>query len=254
VSQVERIDTPDPVVYATDLAESIYHDISEESYLNFIKNLTSFGPRSIYNTTNTVVRNWLVSTLENVSNGRLEIEIWGSWYSIIAKLPGSLGNDAPAFMIGAHYDTVPGAPGANDDGSGVAACVELARVMSKYNWTNDIYFCLWNAEEYGLIGSRQCSTIFVEAEIDILIYFNVDMILVQDETAPTDERVIFYYSTDYQTDLADSVFTTYNDAQYWADLCRAMNNNFGNPIIRPVPHTATTLWTRSDQYSLWSVG
>lgn len=246
--------SPDPIHYATDNAELVYRDVSEESYLNFVKNLTSFGPRSIYDPTNGQVRDWIVSTLENISNSRLDIEIWGSWYNIIGKLPGSAGNAAPAFMVGAHYDTVPDAPGANDDGSGVATCLELVRVMSKYNWTNDIYFCFWNAEEYGLIGSTQCASDFFDNEIDILIYFNIDMILVQDESAPADERVFFFYSTDYETDLAESVYTTYNDAEHWADLCRAMNNNYDTPIINPVPHTYTTFWERSDQYALWSVG
>lgn len=251
---IVQIAHPDPIVFATDNAEAIYHDVSEESYLNLVKNLTSFGPRSIYDTTNGVVRDWIVSTLENITNGKIQIEIWGSWYNVIAKLPGSAGNDAPAFMVGAHYDTVPDAPGANDDGSGIATCLELARVMSKYNWTNDIYFCFWNAEEYGLIGSTQCASQFFENEIDILIYFNIDMILVQDEYAPSDERVLFFYSTDYETDLAESVYTTYNDAEYWADLCRAMNNNFDTPIINPVPHTYHSVWSRSDHYALWSVG
>jgi len=53
----------------------------------------------------------------------------------------------------ATYDIESKAPGANDDGSGTAAVLELARVMSKYEWRNTIVFIAFTAEEEGLIGS-----------------------------------------------------------------------------------------------------
>ncbi len=46
------------------------------------------------------------------------------------------------------------APGVNDDGSGTAAVLELARVMSQYEWNNTVVFIAFDAEEYGLVGSR----------------------------------------------------------------------------------------------------
>ena len=244
----------DEQVYGTDLAEAVYREVSMESYFGFVRNLSEMGPRSIHDETNVVVRDWIISKLENLSESRLEIEVWGYWESIIARLPGSAGPDAPSFMVGGHYDTVPGAPGANDDGSGVAAALELARVLCQYNWTTDIYFVFWNAEEYGLLGSRECAPIFFEEEIDIAMYFNIDMLLVQDYDAPLDERVIFFYSTDYVTPLQSSVFTIYSDAQYWADLTRAMGNNYDSPVIRPAPHTAREVWKHSDHYAFWTEG
>jgi hypothetical protein len=244
-------DTP---VYATDLAEAVYRDISMESYLRFVRNLSEMGPRSIHDENNEFVRNWLTSTLDNISGGRLEIEVFGDYENVIARLPGSAGPGAPCFMVGGHYDTVPGAPGANDDGSGVAAGLELARVLSKHNWTTDIYLVFWNGEEYGLLGSSECASHFFEAEIDIAMYFNIDMLLVQNEEAEPDERVRFFYSSDYVTPLQSSVFTIYNDAHYWADLTRAMNNNFDSPVIVPIPHTANDLWKHSDHYAFWREG
>lgn len=244
----------DSPVYGTDLAETVYRDVSVESYLGFVRNLSEMGPRSIHDDNNVIVRDWIISKLENLSEGRLEIEIWGHWESIVARLPGSAGSDAPSFLVGGHYDTVPEAPGANDDGSGVAAALELARVLSKYNWTTDIYFVFWNAEEYGLLGSRECAPLFFEDEIDIAMYFNIDMLLVQDYNAPLDERVIFFYSADYVTPLQSSVFTIYQDAQYWAELTRAMGNNYDSPVIRPLPHTGREVWKHSDHYAFWTEG
>src|SRR5579872_2465795 len=51
------------------------------------------------------------------------------------------------------FDIESVAPGANDDGSGTAAVMELARVMSKYEWRNTIVFIAFTGEEEGLVGS-----------------------------------------------------------------------------------------------------
>ena len=51
------------------------------------------------------------------------------------------------------FDIESPAPGANDDGSGTAAVLELARVMSQYEWKNTIVFVAFTAEEEGLVGS-----------------------------------------------------------------------------------------------------
>lgn len=57
-------------------------------------------------------------------------------------------------MVCAHYDSVIGARGANDDGSGTVLCLELARTMSTLPTTADVTFSLWGSEEVGLVGSR----------------------------------------------------------------------------------------------------
>src|ERR1039457_651027 len=51
------------------------------------------------------------------------------------------------------FDIESKAPGANDDGSGTAAVLELARVMSRHEWRNTIVFIAFTAEEEGLVGS-----------------------------------------------------------------------------------------------------
>lgn len=50
--------------------------------------------------------------------------------NIEAAIPPSAPQQAPAIVVGAHYDTVPGSPGANDNASGVAALLELARLLA----------------------------------------------------------------------------------------------------------------------------
>lgn len=66
--------------------------------------------------------------------------------------------DSQAILIGAHYDTVPFSPGADDNASGVAAMLECARVLSESNGDRAVTFVAFDAEEIqsqadGLHGS-----------------------------------------------------------------------------------------------------
>jgi hypothetical protein len=56
------------------------------------------------------------------------------------------------YIIGAHYDSVNN-PGADDDSSGVAAVMEIARILAAYDNRYTIKFILWDREEQGKIGS-----------------------------------------------------------------------------------------------------
>jgi len=96
--------------------------------------------------------------------------------NVVAVLPGKV-HPERQFLITAHYDSLalvwdkpedqgnlakvdwtktadaPIAPGVSDDGSGVAAVLELARVMSQHEFSNTIVFIAFDGEEEGLIGS-----------------------------------------------------------------------------------------------------
>jgi hypothetical protein len=57
-------------------------------------------------------------------------------------------------ILCAHYDTKPGSPGADDNGSGVAALLETARVLSKYESGKTIIFAAFDQEEEDMLGSQ----------------------------------------------------------------------------------------------------
>jgi hypothetical protein len=95
-------------------------------------------------------------------------------YNIVAELPGAL-HPEQRILITAHYDTIvlagatgasagngetPAdpdpdtlAPGVTDDGSGVACVMELARILSQYEFEKTLVFIAFSGEEEGLIGS-----------------------------------------------------------------------------------------------------
>lgn len=56
----------------------------------------------------------------------------GRTHQNVAATMGAEGNDAPRILVGAHYDTVPGTPGADDNASGVSVLLEVARLLREH--------------------------------------------------------------------------------------------------------------------------
>ncbi|MDF1541007.1 MAG: M28 family peptidase, partial [Candidatus Thorarchaeota archaeon] len=152
------------IVYASDIARNVYQSVSQSSYTNFVREFSEIGTKLYGTPGNVETRNWIVDTLPNVTNNKVIGEIVGSHNNVVGKLQGSSHRISPAIMIGAHYDTISISPGANDDGSGVATTLEIARVLSAYEWPLDIYFGFWNYEESGLFGSSEMATQFRDDE------------------------------------------------------------------------------------------
>ena len=74
-------------------------------------------------------------------------------HNVVARLPGR--DPSRAVLLVAHYDSVPTAAGAADDGSGVAALLETARALrSGPPPRNDIIFLFTDGEERGLLGAQ----------------------------------------------------------------------------------------------------
>jgi Zn-dependent M28 family amino/carboxypeptidase len=60
----------------------------------------------------------------------------------------------PLLVIGAHYDAVPGTPGADDNASGTAALLELARLLVAEPAQHPVRLIAFDLEERGMVGSR----------------------------------------------------------------------------------------------------
>ncbi len=173
--------------------QTIVSEISADRIAEIEKKLESFGTRNIYSATNDeargigAAREWIAAQLKSYSpklevsfdkhslvgdpSKRLfkNVEIW----NVIAVLPGTTEPERQV-MVSGHYDTIdmvyktgPNgqrqldpdatvaavAPGVTDDGSGTAAVMELARVMSQHQFRKTVVFIAFAAEEYGLLGS-----------------------------------------------------------------------------------------------------
>ncbi|MGB8385781.1 MAG: M28 family peptidase [Dermatophilaceae bacterium] len=78
----------------------------------------------------------------------------GASQNVIAT-PAGFDPDAPHRLVGAHLDTVPQAPGAEDNGSGVAVLVELARLAAAEHLSVPVVFVAFGAEEPRGSGDTQ---------------------------------------------------------------------------------------------------
>ncbi len=72
-------------------------------------------------------------------------------WNVIGSPPGA---QRPGLVIGAHYDSVEGSPGANDNASGVAVMLEVARLLRGQSLPAPVEFVAFGAEELGLFGSE----------------------------------------------------------------------------------------------------
>ncbi|MGH7996398.1 MAG: M20/M25/M40 family metallo-hydrolase [Opitutaceae bacterium] len=145
---------------------------------------------------------WIRTQFEKLSartGGRIRVEvdrfmqpmvISGSTRSvdivnIAATLPGSRPDAAERrYVVCAHYDSrasdpfdaVSPAPGADDDGSGVAAVLECAQVLSQYRFPATLVFLVTSGEEQGLLGSTHWARKARERDLDIQAMLDDDTI------------------------------------------------------------------------------
>lgn len=129
--------------------------------------------------------NDLVSKLNNGETVTATIEVLGvsaglrTSHNVIAskKPTNKMKDNGKVITLTSHHDSVAAAPGANDNASGTAMVLELARVLKDLPTDTEIRFITFGAEELGLIGSRHYVNNLPEAELDrIVANFNLDMV------------------------------------------------------------------------------
>jgi len=104
--------------------------------------------------------------------------------NIVAVLPGKSNADRSVILC-AHYDSTSNqpttnAPGADDNASGTAAVMEIARVLSSYAFDFSLKFICFSAEEWGLYGSKHYAQKAKAAGETIIGVVNMDMIGYED--------------------------------------------------------------------------
>src|ERR671927_343932 len=163
---------------------NIVREIDARNIEASIRKLVSFGTRNTLSEQNDpnrgigAARDWLYSEFlkaAEASNGRMTVEKQSYEQQKAARVPqptiitnivATLKGTQPEstdriYVVSGHYDSMCSsptdakcdAPGANDDASGTAAVLEMARVMAKYEFDGTIVFMAVAGEEQGLLGS-----------------------------------------------------------------------------------------------------
>lgn len=103
---------------------------------------------------------------------RVDTEVGGA---SVRNVVAEHGSDGPVVMLGGHLDSVLDGPGINDNGSGVAALLEIAHLLADSGHPGTIRVAFWAGEEFGLHGSRDYATQAGPLE-DVVAYLNLDML------------------------------------------------------------------------------
>ena len=153
-----------PLTAPDSAIKAIVDRLDFQSYKALLKGLTQFGDREQGTQRNADAINWIeaqlrswgytVERLQYVYRSRTDTtpqpreEVYAT--KVGRTVPGEM------YIIGAHMDGRGGGEAANDDGSGTALVMEIARVLSAADiqTARSVRFALWNNEETGLNGAR----------------------------------------------------------------------------------------------------
>lgn len=158
--------------------------VNPDSLKSYISKMVSFGTRNTLSDIKSktkgigAARNWVLSKFNQFakqSDGRLTAYLDTITFkpdgkrvdqptllgNAVAILKGTDANDKRVYVVSGHLDSrvtdvmnrTSDAPGANDDGSGVAGVIEAARIMSQYKFPATIIFVAVSGEEQSLLGS-----------------------------------------------------------------------------------------------------
>jgi len=105
--------------------------------------------------------------------------------NIVFTKPGITAPDERV-IIGAHFDCIASdsltarAPGADDNASGVAGLLEIARIVRDLPLERTVTFALWNAEEISFLGSQHFVEEMSAQGLDAVLYVNLDCLAYTD--------------------------------------------------------------------------
>lgn len=179
----------------------------------------------------------------------------------LAIQPGSVYPDK-YYIICSHYDGMPNLPiaaAADDDGSGVGAVLEAARVLSKYQFEYTIIYAIWDEEEQGKVGSLAYANLANTNNDSIMGVINMDAIAWDSDNDDVAMIHVKPIGTSLQiSDTIQSINADYsigltlaitNPGATYSDHASFWTNNFGAVLViedwsfdaNPNYHTDTDL-------------
>jgi hypothetical protein len=211
--------------------------VEQVSYDSVLKNLQEFeslGIKAVNSQELGKTADWLVG--KHLSYGYTDIERDTFYYgieptfNIIVTKTGTKYPDT-YLILDAHYDTW-GGPGVNDNGSGTAIILEVARLLAGIDTEYSIRFIHFSAEEAGMVGSSHyVENTVIPQDMDILLVFNIDEVggvagssndiitCERDESPPNGNNQVSWLYTDTLVTLTGmySDLETYIDYAYGSD-------------------------------------
>ncbi|MBU4190177.1 MAG: M20/M25/M40 family metallo-hydrolase, partial [Candidatus Thermoplasmatota archaeon] len=220
-------------------------NVSEENLKNTVQTLQDFDTRYVFSENCSLSAEWIY-------NKFFEYGLWTEYdyfeyenqtlKNVVGTLNGTSDN---VCIISAHYDSINSkdeikstddpnvsAPGADDDGSGVSAVLECARIMSQYRFNATIKFVAFSCEELGLIGSRYYAEsmknndekIIGDIQLDMIGYGNNSVDIVTNPESVWIAEIMENVSIDYEGGL--NVNKVINSDLKYSDHASFWNNGY----------------------------
>ena len=106
-----------------------------------------------------------------------EFQVRGKTHqNLILNLPGGNEGKQTLILIGAHYDAVLGSPAADDNATGVAALLELARAFAAQPARYPVRLVAFDLEEYGLVGSSEYAAQLRQQQLPLRLMISLEML------------------------------------------------------------------------------
>jgi hypothetical protein len=228
--------------------DQLLTEINPDSLGYFIQSLEDFVTRYCFAPNRDEVAGWIESEFLRFGYTDVVIDSFfqqGVWHkNVVATLPGTV-NPEQVVIIGGHHDSITQsgnpmllAPGADDNGSGAGAALEVARAMKAINFQPEttIKFITFAAEEVGLWGSHHNAATSLDEGMNIKLLINNDMIAYTIDP-PANWRIHL---------------TEYSGFENQSNFARQIVQQYTN--ITPVTYPAFLDAPFSDSYSYWIRG
>lgn len=241
---------------------TLMNKVSTDTLEALIQHLQDYPTRQWNSQTVYEVQDWIYQTYLDLGYDSVYLHDYPVYYhdslfdssdNVIAIKKGTRYPDEYV-VCGAHYDSYnknPGdpdsllAPGADDNASGTAGIMETARLLAPCTFERSVIFCHFGSEEIGLIGSAAYAKDCAEQLMDIVGYFNLDMIGYLEEGS--DIHVNLLYRTrdsiiaDYVFNFCDVYYPEMRVWQSWlpggSDSDYSSFNRNGYASIQPFENT-----------------
>lgn len=193
----------------------ILENLDETLIVDYLVDITNFGPRVTGSPAVQQAGDYIYN--EFVSYGlEARYDPW-SYYgysgnNIEGELEGIDETSDEIYVICAHYDSVSGSPGADDDGSGTAAVLAAAYLLSEYEFNHTIRFVTFDGEEQGLLGSHEYAKEASQNGDNLVAVLNGDMIgYAENPTQASYVKIYENTASQWITDFTEDVAQDYYD-------------------------------------------
>ncbi len=239
-TRVQYVPVFAPTDYSSEIVQYMLQNLTKERVIGYLEEVTAFGPRVTGTEACDDAAVYLYQQFQSMGlavqyhNWSVSDSLYGA--TIEASLPGIDQTQDDVFIVCGHYDSVPGSPGADDNGAGTTAVLTAAYLMKNYAFNHTIRFVCFSGEEQGLYGSAYYAQEAIENNENIIGVLNADMMgYADDEESRSHVRV-------YENE--ESSWLT----EYTIDVSEYFQGDIGITVI------PSGFSGGSDHYEFWKVG